>query len=428
MIDLDEHKLLAGRLLATRSHPYLAGALWAMTIVPTYQVPTMAVDRYWRCYVSPSFVAACSVGELAGAWLHEVGHLLRDHHARADRLWDRSVSGHGSQDPGVVHARQMAGGSWLDAEQPDLERLRMNLAMDCELNDDAQVGDDIALPQGSVRPRTFMLDDGQIFETYLRELPATMVEGHKVWLDCGSGARGGDAPWDLGPGEARPLSSAQAEVIRIRTAEQIKRGQGDTAGHWRRWADEVGRPTLDWSRLLRGAVRVAMGAGAGSGDHTFARPSRRSAALGGTVALPALTKAAPRVAVVIDTSGSVSDSELGAALAETAAVIRAAGGQRVTVYSCDSAVQTVQEVASARDIVLAGGGGTDLEAGMQRALAARPAPDVLVVLTDGHTRWPKTPPRIPVVVGVFGPAPVLDQHGRWRPRRPPEWATAVRIE
>jgi predicted metal-dependent peptidase len=134
------------------------------------------------------------------------------------------------------------------------------------------------------------------------------------------------------------------------------------------------------------------------------------------------------VAVVIDTSGSVSDGELGAALAETAGVIRAAGGRKVTVYSCDSAVQTVQQVASVREIVLAGGGGTDLRQGMRRALAARPAPDVLVVLTDGGTGWPQTQPQVPVIVGLFGPEPFLDDEGRWRPARPPEWARAVRIQ
>ncbi len=48
-------------------------------------MPTMAVDAHWRCYVSPGFVARMSVEELARLWVHEVSHLLRDHHARAKR-------------------------------------------------------------------------------------------------------------------------------------------------------------------------------------------------------------------------------------------------------------------------------------------------------------------------------------------------------
>ncbi|GAA3611025.1 VWA-like domain-containing protein [Kineosporia mesophila] len=427
---MDHQKLLAGRLLAAQAHPYLAGALFALTIVPDRRLFTMAVDRYWRCYVSPSFVEACDVGELAGAWIHEVGHLLREHHARGDDLWERSRAGHGSCDPSVAYARSLAGGSWLDADQPGRERLRMNIAMDCEINDDEQKTPGpggIRLPAGSLVPIQFGLPEGRPFESYLRELPATVVNGYLAWLDCGSGAHGGDAPWDLGPDDGHPLGAAEAEVIRIRTAEQIKRGRGRTPGRWSRWADEVGRPKQDWHRILGAAVRARLGSGGGSGDHTFNRPGRRSAALGGRVVLPALTRPAPEVAVVIDTSGSVSDDELGCALAETAGIISAAGGRRVTVYSCDSAVQTAQQVASARQITLAGGGGTDLRQGIRRALASRPVPDVMVILTDGHTGWPESAPQVPVVIGVFGPEPELDDDGEWHPKRPPAWARTIRI-
>lgn len=52
-------------------------------------MPTMAVDPYWRCYVSPAFVDRTPVEELAGVWVHEVSHLLRDHHGRSDRYAHR---------------------------------------------------------------------------------------------------------------------------------------------------------------------------------------------------------------------------------------------------------------------------------------------------------------------------------------------------
>ena len=89
--DIDMVKLLAARRAAVSACPYLATALHAMSIVSTYEVPTMGVDRYWRCYVSPAFVALHDVPELAYAWLHEVAHLVRDHHARADALRQRSL-------------------------------------------------------------------------------------------------------------------------------------------------------------------------------------------------------------------------------------------------------------------------------------------------------------------------------------------------
>ncbi len=110
--------------------------------------------------------------------------------------------------------------------------------------------------------------------------------------------------------------------------------------------------------------------------------------------LPSLRRTPPRVSVVVDTSGSVSDTELGSALLEVTAISRAVGGRRdlVSVVPCDAASHEVHRLCRAEGVPLVGGGGTDLRAGFARALAARPRPDVLVVLTDGRTRWPASRP------------------------------------
>ena len=123
---LDMDKLLAARLYAARARPYLATALFALHVVESRQVPTMGVDRYWRCYVSPGFVDRMPVEDLAGVWVHEVSHLLRDHHRRSDRVArERGLTGPG-------------------------DRLRMNIAADCEINDDVY-GDGLARPAGQPR-------------------------------------------------------------------------------------------------------------------------------------------------------------------------------------------------------------------------------------------------------------------------------------
>jgi len=71
---------------------------------------------------------------------------------------------------------------------------------------------------------------------------------------------------------------------------------------------------------------------------------------------------------------------------------------------------------------LAGGGGTDMGAGVAAAAALRPRPSVVVVLTDGFTPWPEDRPRgVRVVVGL------LAQHGM-PVHRPPGWARTVVIE
>ena len=80
-------------------------------------------------------------------------------------------------------------------------------------------------------------------------------------------------------------------------------------------------------------------------------------------------------------------------------------------------------VARGSDVVLAGGGGTDMGVGIRAAARLRPRPQVVVVLTDGGTPWPASPPPgISVVVGLIG------RHNRDVRGSVPHWARAVVIE
>lgn len=135
--------------------------------------------------------------------------------------------------------------------------------------------------------------------------------------------------------------------------------------------------------------------------------------------------------MVIDTSGSVSDAELGSAILEVAAIGRSVGGRRdlVTVLPCDAAAGVAYPLCRAEGIPLVGGGGTDLRAGFAKAL--RSSPDVIVVLTDGQTPWPDRRPSCRTVVGLF-PRPKAAQasdedNPDYVPDAPPDWARVVVI-
>ena len=170
---------------------------------------------------------------------------------------------------------------------------------------------------------------------------------------------------------------------------------------------------MDWRRTLAAAVRGGLSAVAGRVDFSYRRLSRRTPASPGIV-LPGLCRPRARVVVVVDTSGSVTDGALGQALGEVDGVLRGAGVREVRVLACDAAVHATARVRRVADVVLAGGGGTDMAAGINAAVATRPAPDLVVVLTDGFTPWPSTPPPARVVVGLLAPGTA-----------PPSWATVV---
>ncbi|MFF4268180.1 vWA domain-containing protein [Streptomyces virginiae] len=398
-------KLLAARLHAVAVRPYLAGALFALHVVEDRSVPTMAVDAYWRCYVSPSFVSRTPLEELAGVWVHEVSHLLRDHHERSTRY----AREQGEQGPG--------------------QRLRQNVAADFEINDDIY-GDGLTRPAGAVVPEMLGLPDGLLMEEYLGRSSMAGRTPRLAWLDCGSGADGHARPWELGPEGAHALSRQQRDAVRFRVAEAITGRPGDAPEGWRRWADEAFHPPQPWRQLLGAAVRAAAGAPGAGEDHTYRRPSRRSAGVPGVV-LPSLRRMPPRVCVVIDTSGSVSDAELGGALLEVAAISRAVGGRRdlVSVISCDAAAGVAVPLCRAENLELIGGGGTDLRSGFARALRSRPRPDVIVALTDGQTPWPSAQPPCRTVVGLFprGRRAVSEDDPDYVPDVPPTWARVVTI-
>lgn len=403
---LDEEKLFAARLHAVRVRPYLATALFALHTVASQRVPTMAVDRYWRCYVSSSFVDRTPVEELAAVWVHEVAHLLRDHHGRSDR---------------VAVARGLTGPG---------ERLRMNIAADFEINDDA-FGEGLVRPEDAVHPALLHLREGELMEDYLRQFGLGPYTDGMSWLDCGSGADGVVREWDLGPDGAHGLSAEERDVVRLRVAKGITARPGTVPRSWQRWADEVCHPPQPWRELLGAAVRAATsGPGAGD-DYTYGRPSRRSTALSGVV-MPSLRRRPPRVCVVVDTSGSVSDAELGSAILEVAAIGRSVGGRPdlVTVLCCAAAAHVAHPLCRAEGIPLLGGGGTDLRAGFAKALRGSHRPDVIVALTDGQTPWPDARPPCRTVVGLFARHKVRT----WReddpdyvPDTPPAWARVVTI-
>jgi predicted metal-dependent peptidase len=384
---LDRTKALAGRLRAASERPYLASALYALSMVPTPLVPTMAVDARWRCYVNPSFVERTPVVELAGVWVHEVSHLLRDHHGRAARL--------------------------PAADQGD--HARINLAEDCEINDDL-VSDGLRLPDGHIHPALFGLPPGKLFEEYLPGIPPS-----PPCPRCGSGAYGGIEPWDLAPDGGIGVSGTEAGAIRRYTADAVRahhRGRGTVPAGWRRWADTVLEPTVDWRQVLAGSVRQAVGWASGAVDYSYQRPSRRAAAQP-SVVLPSMRRPVPTVAIVIDTSGSMSDDDLAAAMAEVAGVLRGIGirGNGITVLSCDAAAGVAQRVARAEELELVGGGGTDMRVGIAAAMAQPRKPHVIVVLTDGETPWPAAPPAARIIAGLIGPSAP----------EPPPWLEHVRI-
>jgi predicted metal-dependent peptidase len=388
--------LAAARLWAAARFPYLASAVFGARVVPVPGIGTVSVDQHWRLWADPELAAGWSAAELGSVLVHHVCHALRTHGERAGPA-------------GVTDA---------DAD-------RWVRCADAEINDDL-VPAGLDLPGEPVLPQHLGCRPGELAEQYFTAGRGTQFQknsqpdGDPAWtLDCGSGADGIPRAWEGGtPAGLAPWQSRLLQRLVAQECIAHSRQYGNTPAGLLRWADEVLQPRVDWRRALTAELRKAIADTAGAVDYSYRRPSRRAAALG-PVVLPALRRPVPEVAVVCDTSGSMTDDLLAASLAEVEGLLAAVGlTRKLRVLACDTAVGPVRRVTSARQVELTGGGGTDMGAGIDAAAALRPRPAVTVVLTDGYTPWPDGPPRaMRVVVGLLGEDPP----------DPPAWTRAVRI-
>ncbi len=221
---------------------------------------------------------------------------------------------------------------------------------------------------------------------------------------CGSGSGGRPHPVELeGPDPGVDgIDDVDANAVQRDVAHRITQaGPDQPVGRGlATWADELLRPKVDWRRLLRSAYRGA-GRPSEHTEPTWRRPSRRPAGPG--MLLPGTQRRpAPRIAVVIDTSGSMNHDMLKAALAELNALIHHGGSRRTAVIACDERAEPPQIVRRIPDLEFGGGGYTDMRAGIRAAAEVRPSPHVIVVLTDGYTRWPDcAPPATSMIVVVI---------------------------
>jgi predicted metal-dependent peptidase len=222
------------------------------------------------------------------------------------------------------------------------------------------------------------------------------VEG---W-DCGSAADGIARDYEVeGDKVDTGVDGDRADLIRQQVAVEITnhvRNRGNVPGGYARWAKELLEPTVDWRKELASLVRRTFAQVAGLRDYTYKRPSRRQSAMrqtGQNIILPAMRQPnPPKVSIVIDTSGSMSDEMLTWALSETQGVLRSLGsaGRSIRVITCDVGAEG-KRITKASDVKLKGGGGTDMRVGINEAMSQRDKPDVVMVLTDGFTPWPSEP-------------------------------------
>jgi hypothetical protein len=250
-----------------------------------------------------------------------------------------------------------------------------------------------------------------------------MTGEEAIHWDEGSGVHGQARPWELHADDpsTNALSDFDRQALQEEVARKIvehQKEQGTLPAGWLRWAEVILKPKVNWREQLKRILRGVISEGLGHRlDYSYRRPHRRSAVYH-PIYLPALQgEYKPRIACVVDTSGSISDRELMQSLAEVRAVLEALRIP-VTIIPCDAVPYEAIRVFHGSDWLkvrqgLRGGGGTDMVAGLNAALALKPKPEAVIVLTDGHTPFPSTRPKDTAVIWAIW------QYGDSEPPKPP---------
>lgn len=347
-------------------HPFFATLLLRTPQVITTTCKRASVDGK-NLYINPDWVKGMPVAQVMAVLVHEVMHIALCH-----------ISRRGNRHPKV----------W-------------NWACDFFINLVLRkAGLDLPVPH-LYDPQFEGLTVDEIYKLLMQEIEAG---GSRFSLGSpgagdedgeGQGTPGaGDMEGDLQPDPALTpaeiagleqhgagLLAAAANAARMmgKLSADMERLVGENLTPKVRWQDELmqfmlqaPRQDEDWSRRNRRYSHVVL-------------PGRGGMEMG-------------PIALIGDTSGSISQEELDQVGAEVKAIISTVRPSKMHVIWADAKVCGEQEFDPDDDIKLTpkGNGGTDMRVPLE--YVERFEPEVVILITDGHTPWPNEEPPYPLIV------------------------------
>ncbi len=280
---------------------------------------------------------------------HEVLHLLLDHAARFEpALMDQQL---------------------------------YDLAADLVINQ--LIGEQWPLPPGAIELESFdfPLPPDMTLEWYYR----TLLE-HRD-----------EVPQDLQPehsdhDEWTKSNERESEMGRLELARALGDAKERSGEHFAMLPEQIQelvetlidelQPSVDWRRVIRLFTAASRRTRI---SNTLRRPSKRYGTYPGIK-----VKRLHRLAVILDTSGSVKEDALGDFFAEVRAIWRQ--GSEVVVIEADNRVRTTWEFRGDIPAKTKGRGGTHFDPALQWVVDAHPPFDAALYFTDGLADAPTVKP------------------------------------
>ena len=210
---------------------------------------------------------------------------------------------------------------------------------------------------------------------------------------------------DRGAAQPKPLNHDERENLNVQWKQRMA-GAAQSAMQAGKLGDDMARmidfllqPELPWRNLLAQYMTSIA-----RDDYSYARPNSRR---GDPAIFPSLRSAQINILVALDTSGSISDSEISEFVSEIDA-IKSLMRAQITLHTCDSSLnadgpwhyEAWDEFKLPEKIT--GGGGTSFKPVFEWAEQQDMLPNLLVYFTDAEGAFPDYEPSFPVIWLVKG--------------------------
>lgn len=307
------------------AYPWWASLLLNLVRIETDSVPTMAVDGT-HLFFNPEFTVSLTDKECIGVLMHETAHCAFLHCYRRKYREPR----------------------------------RWNIACDKAVNA-VLLAANITLPKSGVPPGPLGSLAEELYE-------AITLEEMAIYF-----------PDDVREAGSMPTTEDDAKPMSEKDwRDAIAASHGLVPDYVARTIEEATASVKDWKNELARFIHSMRK----SDTHTWNRFSRRVPGSPGWS-----REIETRIAVCIDTSGSIVGPVLNAFVAECRAILDLAGVTAI-VISADAAVSQVLQPGEPFPIELKGGGGTNFAPALKEA--ENHEPNGIVYFTDGDGTFPKS--------------------------------------
>lgn len=182
----------------------------------------------------------------------------------------------------------------------------------------------------------------------------------------------------------------------VASAEHSAKQRGELSEGFARMCNTILEPKVDWREQLRDFVNERA-----RNDFTWSSPNRRFAWQG--IILPGLqSEEVGRLAIAIDTSGSISDAELTRFLSETQGILEAFDCELTIIYHHHDAyrLQKWKSTDGPLELEQTESGGTSHVPVFDK-IEEDELPTALICFTDAYSAFPEFPPEYPVMWAII---------------------------